>query len=78
MTYGMSVAVWLAFYISFIYIFKERFFENGWISEEDRPNFMGGGAYFWLLICAMVPLWRIIIAGGFVGAALTVNEDEDD
>ena len=77
MTYGMSVAIWLAFYISFISIFKERFFENGWVSEDDRPNFMSSGAYIWLLICAIVPIWRIIIAAGFVGAALIVNEDED-
>lgn len=77
MTYGMSVAVWLAFYISFIHIFKERFFENGWINEEYRSDFMCGSSYIWLLICAMVPFWRIIIAASFVGAALIVNEDED-
>lgn len=78
MTYGMSVAVWLAFYISFIHIFKERFFDNGWIHEEDRPNFMRSNSYILFLICAMVPIWRIIIAICLVGAALTVNEDEDD
>lgn len=77
MNYGMTVAIWLAFYVSFIFIFKERFFENGWIDEIDRPNFMAGNSFFWLLICAMVPIWRVVIAAGFVGAAVMVNDEDD-
>ena len=78
MSYGMTVAIWLAFYVGFVFIFKERFFENGWLREEDRPLYMTGNAYFWLLLCAMVPIWRFVVALGFIGAATMVNDDEDD
>ena len=39
---------------------------------------MTGNAYFWMLLCAMVPIWRFVIALGFIGAATMVNDDEDD